>query len=148
MNNLTDALRVLLATNFVLYLKTHFIHWNVTGMFFPELHKMFEEQYNDLWLNTDTIAEKIRQLDCAVTLTPQDQITLSVVDPAQQLGHPKDYLRTLLNDHQRMLLLLNKVFAIAEQSNNQAVMNYLAERMDAHAKMRWFIKATLGNESV
>ena len=46
-----------------------------------------------------------------------------------------------------MIELLTNVFAIAEQSNNQAVMNYLADRLDAHAKMRWFIKATLGNDS-
>ena len=147
MNNLIDALRVYLASNFTLYLKTHFAHWNVTGMFFEQLHKMFEEQYNDLWDNVDTIAEKIRELDSHVTLTPQDQISLSVIDPSQQLGSPKDYLRTLLNDHQRMIELLTNVFAIAEQSNNQAVMNYLADRLDAHAKMRWFIKATLGNDS-
>ena len=143
MNTLVDALRIYLASNFVLYLKTHFIHWNVQGMFFMQLHKMFEEQYQDLWENTDTIAEKVRELDSPVTLTPQDQIELSVIDPTQQLGSAKDHLTTLLADHQRMITLLNKVFAVAEQANDQAIMNYIAERLDAHAKMRWFIKATL-----
>lgn len=143
MNNLVDGLRVLLSSNFVLYLKTHAAHWNVRGMFFYELHKLFEEHYNDLWSNTDTIAEKIRELDSDITLTPNDQISLSVIDPAQPILDGVGYVRCLLNDHNRMIMLLNKVFALAEAEKNQAVMNYLADRLDAHAKMRWFLKATL-----
>lgn len=147
MDNLVDGLRVLLASNFVLYLKTHAAHWNVKGMFFHELHKMFGEQYQDLWENVDEIAERIRQLDADVTLTPQDQMSLSVIEPAQNIQDATGYVRTLMNDHNRMIVLLNKVFKIAEADDNQAVMNYLADRLDAHSKMRWFLKATIDRVS-
>lgn len=142
MNNLVDGLRVLLASNFVLYTKTHVAHWNIVGMCFYELHKMFEEQYIDLWNNTDIIAEKIRHLDQFVSLTPADQIKLSIIESYPDLAPPEEYLKILTKDHDRMILLLNKLFVIAEQENNQAVMNYLAERLDAHSKMRWFLKAS------
>lgn len=147
MNNLIDGLKVLLSSNFVLYLKTHAAHWNVRGMFFYELHKLFEEQYQNLWDNTDIIAEKIRELDCDVCLTPQDQQNLSIIDPAQSIMDGVGYVKTLYNDHNRMIMLLNKVFKLAETEQNQAVMNYLADRLDAHAKMRWFLKATLDKVS-
>jgi len=143
MDNLVNGLRVFLASNFVLYAKTHAAHWNVKGMFFIEFHKMFEDQYNDLWTNVDTIAEKIRELDADVTITPQDQITLSIIEPDQSIQDAAGYVRSLLNDHQRMILLLNKIFKLAEAENNQAVMNYIAERLDFHAKTRWFLKATV-----
>lgn len=142
MNTLVDGLRVLLASNFVLYLKTHAAHWNVRGMFFYEIHKLFEKQYEDLWENVDTIAEKIRELDSFATITPTDQQRLSIIDSDQTPTEAKDYILTLLRDHERMILLLEKVFALAEAENNQAVMNYLADRLDAHAKMRWFLKAS------
>ena len=32
---------------------------------------------------------------------------------------------------------------IAEAVDDQAVMNYIAERLDFHKKTRWFLKATL-----
>jgi len=48
-----DALSNVLADTFVLYLKTHNFHWNVTGPMFHTLHQMFEEQYNELWLAVD-----------------------------------------------------------------------------------------------
>lgn len=144
MNSLIDGLRVLLASNFVLYLKIHAAHWNVKGMFFYELHKLFEKQYEDLWENTDTIAEKIRQLDSMVSLTPQDQVSLSMINPDQSVMDGKGYVLSFIQDHERMIFLLNKVFALAEAEGNQAIMNYLADRLDAHAKMRWFLKASAG----
>lgn len=142
MKTLLDGLRVLLASNFVLYLKVHAAHWNVKGMFFFELHKLFDDQYNDLWSNVDTIAEKIRELDATVTLTPQEQLTLSMIDSDQSIQDAKEYVITFIQDHEKMIFLLNKVFKLAEAEGNQAIMNYLAERLDAHAKMRWFLKAT------
>lgn len=142
MNNLIDGLRVLLASNFALYLKTHAAHWNVKGMFFQQFHDMFGEQYQSLWEQTDVIAEKIRMLDADVMLGPQEIGSLSVIDSQQQLQDAAGYCRTLLHDHERMIMLLNKVFSLAEAENNQAVMNYLADRLDAHAKVRWFLKAT------
>jgi starvation-inducible DNA-binding protein len=143
MNNLIDGLKILLASNFVLYLKTHAAHWNVTGMFFYEYHKLLEKQYEDLWENVDTIAEKIRELDSFVTLTPQEQLSLSIVSSDQAIVSSKEYVLQLMQDHERMIFLLNKIFVLAESSNNQAIMNYLAERLDAHAKMRWFLKASI-----
>ena len=143
MNNLVDGLRVFLASNFVLYAKTHSAHWNVKGMFFFELHKMFEEQYIELWNNIDTIAEKIRQMDADVTITPADQQNLSIIEPIQTIQDGKGYLGTLYMDHNRMIMFLDKLFKIAEAENNQAVMNYIADRLDVHHKTRWFLKASL-----
>lgn len=142
MNTLVDGLRVLLASNFVLYLKSHAAHWNVRGMFFYELHKLFEKQYKDLWENVDTIAEKLRELDSFATITPDEQQRLSIINSDQTPVEAKDYVLALLRDHERMIMLLEKVFALAEAENNQAVMNYIADRLDAHAKMRWFLKAS------
>jgi len=143
MNNLVDGLKIFLASNFVLYAKTHAAHWNVKGMFFMELHKMFEDQYNDLWENVDTIAEKIRQLDADVTITPADQQTLSFIEPNQTVQDATGYVNTLYIDHNRMIMFLDKLFKIAEAESNQAVMNYIADRLDKHHKTRWFLKATL-----
>ena len=59
MNTLIDGYKVLLASNFTLYLKTQYAHWNVTGMFFTQLHELFGNQYQELWEATDSIAENM-----------------------------------------------------------------------------------------
>lgn len=60
--SIVDGLSRLLSDTYVLYLKTHNFHWNVTGPQFRTLHLMFEEQYNELALAVDSIAERIRAL--------------------------------------------------------------------------------------
>src|SRR6201991_3453005 len=59
---IADGLSRLLADTYPLYLKTHNFHWNVTGPMFQTLHLMFEQQYNELALAVDQIAERIRAL--------------------------------------------------------------------------------------
>ena len=60
--SIAEGLSRLLADTYTLYLKTHNFHWNVTGPMFNTLHLMFEQQYNELALAVDQIAERIRSL--------------------------------------------------------------------------------------
>lgn len=143
METLIDGYRVYLASNFALYLKTHGAHWNVTGMFFPQLHELFQKQYEDLWETTDTIAENIRKLDMFAPASLGEYKNLSVVDDQDGVLAPKAYIDRLLKDHERMLVLIQKVFDLAEAENRQADMNFLAERLDMHGKHRWFLRSLL-----
>ena len=59
---IAEGLSKLLADTYTLYLKTDNFHWNVTGPMFQTLHLMFEQQYNELALAVDLIAERIRAL--------------------------------------------------------------------------------------
>ncbi|WP_255636934.1 Dps family protein [Dyadobacter sp. NIV53] len=55
-------LNKLLANEFVLYTKTRSYHWNIKGMHFFELHKLFEGQYEQLQVILDDTAERIRAI--------------------------------------------------------------------------------------
>ncbi|WP_287357949.1 ferritin-like domain-containing protein [Moorena sp. SIO3B2] len=60
---IAEGLSCLLADTYTLYLKTHAFHWNVTGPMFNSLHLMFEQQYNELALAVDAVAERIIRVD-------------------------------------------------------------------------------------
>ena len=62
-NPVTQFLQDVLAGTYGLYLATHNYHWNVEGSKFVQLHKLFEDQYNELFSAVDLIAERIRALD-------------------------------------------------------------------------------------
>src|SRR5690554_5242112 len=64
--SIITKLEKVLADSYSLYLKTQNFHWNVTGPHFYSLHKMFEEQYQDLASAIDEIAERIRILGAKV----------------------------------------------------------------------------------
>ena len=59
---IAEGLSRVLADTYILYLKTHGYHWNVTGPMFSSLHTLFETQYTDLHDAADQIAERIRAI--------------------------------------------------------------------------------------
>lgn len=57
-----ELLNALLADEYLLYTKSRDYHWSVTGPIFRDLHKLFEEQYEELNEVVDEIAERVRAL--------------------------------------------------------------------------------------
>ena len=54
------SLRQVVADTYALIGQTHICHWNVRGPSFFSLHTAFEEQYTELFVAVDEIAERIR----------------------------------------------------------------------------------------
>lgn len=52
--------RIALADTFFMYQKAHSYHWNVEGVYFPQLHEFFGDLYEELFEAIDTFAEQIR----------------------------------------------------------------------------------------
>ncbi|MFQ3595884.1 MAG: DNA starvation/stationary phase protection protein [Sphingomonadaceae bacterium] len=57
-----EALGPVLADSYQLFIKTQGVHWNTHGANFYGLHKLTQEQYEDLYAAIDEIAERIRAL--------------------------------------------------------------------------------------
>ena len=79
---IAEGVSRVLADTYTLYLKTHNYHWNVTGPMFNTLHLMFEEQYNELWIAVDLLAERMRSLGVFAPGTYQQFAELTVIPEA------------------------------------------------------------------
>jgi starvation-inducible DNA-binding protein len=143
MNNLFEAYKVYISSNFTLYAKTHNAHFNCSGPNFPQYHKLFEDQYNDLWAAHDSIGEHIRTLDVFTPCSLSEYTKFSLIDDQNNVVSSNDYIERLFMDHERMIVLIHKVFKFAEEKNLQDHMNFLAERLDKHGKHRWMLKTML-----
>src|SRR6185369_8458175 len=95
-----EALSNLLADTFTLYLKTHNFHWNVVGPMFHTLHLMFEEQYNELWLAGDVIAERIRALGHTAPGSYREFSKLTYLQEAEAVPSATEMIAELLSDHE------------------------------------------------
>lgn len=144
MEELIQSMRVVLGTSFTLYLKTHGYHWNVEGSDFPQLHELFKGQYEEIWASIDETAERIRMLDAYAPGSMARFIKLSKVaeDVNPTAPTAEEMVLALVADHETMRIVLEDAFAAAEKAGQQDIMDYLAGRMDAHAKHRWMLRAT------
>ena len=95
-----DALSNVLADTFVLYLKTHNFHWNVTGPMFHTLHQLFGEQYNELWLAVDAIAERIRSLGFIAPGSYGEFTKLTNLQESPVARNANEMIAELLRDHE------------------------------------------------
>ena len=62
LDKVVGLLSNVLSNEMTLYVKTRKAHWNVTGESFMELHKLFQNQYQQLEESIDEIAERIGKL--------------------------------------------------------------------------------------
>lgn len=143
MNDLTLALRRTLASNFALYLKTHMFHWNVECDNFTEYHEFWSDIYNDLFDQSDVLAEYIRQLGeyAPGSLTVYSQIS-SIND---EEGYPsaEDMFKKFLIDNQTMITLYENLYHVAEAAHEHQISNYVADRLGAHKKHAWMVRSFL-----
>lgn len=133
----------LLADTFVLYLKTHFYHWNVRGPLFRTLHLMFEEQYNALWTSTDIIAERIRSLGADAPGTFSEYSSLASVKEDKKIPKAMDMIKILAEDHAKVVATAKKAFKAAEDAEDEPTQDLLIERIDYHEKTIWMLKTML-----
>jgi starvation-inducible DNA-binding protein len=143
MTELIQQLRKVLATNFTLYLKTHMFHWNVEGQDFSEYHGFWGDIYDDLWNQTDTLAEFIRQAGeyAPGSLTVYSQIS----DVTDEEGFPSamEMFRKFQMDNQTMINLYDQLYHVAELNHEHQISNYAADRLAAHKKHAWMVRSFL-----
>ena len=143
MEQLIQQLKVILGTNFALYLKSHNYHWNVEGPDFDQYHKFLGKLYEQIFGNTDLIAEKIRMLGSYAPGSMERFIELSDIEEATTVPDAMTMLRTLSSDNERFIFHLRAGIAAADQANEPAISNFLQEILDQHQKHAWMIRSII-----
>lgn len=140
------ALSEVLADTFSLYLKTHNFHWNVTGPMFHTLHMMFEEQYNELWLAVDAIAERIRSLGFVAPGSYREFSKLTYLQEPNGPGNATDMIAELLRDHETSGRTVRSALSIARMAVDAPTEDLLTQRLAAHEKAAWMLRSLLADE--
>lgn len=143
---LAELLSLALANTYVLYAKIQGFHWNVRGPLFFSIHKMTEEQYEDLGAAVDEIAERIRAIGFLAPHTlakflASAEVTESTADPdAAQM------LETLIKDHQTVARSLRQAVDEAARVDDVFTADMLTARIGKHEEFAWMLRALGGRE--
>ena len=143
MTTLAEAAKVAFASEFSFYLKAHNFHWNVEGHDFLEHHQLFGMIYEEVYGSIDDFAEKIRAIGSYMPGSYTRFSMLSQIDDETDILSPGLMLHTLYEDNEKMIVVLKMAYDLAEQAGEHGFSNFLAERMDAHRKHGWMLRASL-----
>lgn len=141
---LSDTLKTILATAYALSIKAQNFHWNCEGPDFPQYHDFFGNFYEEVYNNTiDRTAELIRQLDSYTPGSILRYAELSQIQDQTKIPRAALMMQELYEDNALILSMYKQAFHVAEEADEQGIADFIAGRIDAHAKHQWMLRSIL-----
>jgi len=140
---IAQGLSRVLADSYMVYLKTHNYHWNVTGQMFHSLHEMFEEQYTELAEAVDEIAERIRSIGYRAPGSFREFSELTSIEEDIEQPDAMEMVRRLAVDNETILRTAREVLPACEDAGDEATTDLITERLDVHSKTAWMLRSIL-----
>lgn len=138
--DISDALNILLADMFALYLKTKNFHWHVSGPHFRDYHLLLDEQGDQIFATTDAIAERVREIG-GVTLRSIGHIgrLQRVLDNDADYVTPQDMLAELRDDNKQLTAHIRETHDLCDEEGDVATASLLEVWIDEAERRTWFL---------
>jgi starvation-inducible DNA-binding protein len=140
---LITALKKVLADNYLLLLKTQNYHWNVKGINFHSFHVLFQEQYTDLFVAVDEIAEHIKALGEIAPGNWKTYAALSTITDGIETLSAIDMVADLAKSQEIIIQSLEECIENAEQAHDNVIADAMIARVSVHRKNKWMLESIL-----
>jgi starvation-inducible DNA-binding protein len=140
----TQFLTVLLADEFVLYMKTRNAHWNVEGPDFNTMHTFFETQYTELATIVDECAERLRKLDHYAPASLTEYLKLThLSEKSLEKTDSLTFIKALLVDHESIIIHIREQLKALEETMDTGTEDFITGLLEQHEKTAWMLRAHL-----
>ena len=138
--NLSSVLNALLADVFALYLKTKNFHWHMSGPHFRDYHLLLDEQADQIFAISDTVAERVRKVG-GTTIRSIGHIARlqRVPDNDQEFVGAHDMLRELHKDNRSLIESLRAAHEVADKADDYATTSLIEVWIDEAERRAWFL---------
>ncbi len=138
--DLAGALNALAADLFALYVKTKNFHWHVSGPHFRDYHLLLDEQADQIFAVTDTVAERVRKLG-GTTLRSIAHIARlqRIKDNDADFVSPQDMLAELRDDNLRLISQMRETHSVCDERRDVATASLLEVWIDEAERRVWFL---------
>ena len=136
-NGLTDVL----ADTYRLIFKTHAYHWNVSGPLFYSIHKLTDDQYENMFAAADELAERIRSLGQLAPMKMADIMSRSNVEDLEDMPNARRMVEDLAKDHEQLAHRLHALNELAGDRRDPVTEDLATERSAFHEEAAWMLRA-------
>jgi starvation-inducible DNA-binding protein len=142
-NTIIEALRLVVADTYALIGQTHVCHWNVRGPSFFSLHTAFEEQYNELFIAVDEIAERIRAKGALAPGGLSKLARMAGIEEIPEDSSAQEMVQHLVNANEKLLGDLKTARDCAGEEHDSETEDLMISRIQVHEKTTWMLKSFL-----
>ncbi len=138
--DIAGAMNAILADVFALYLKTKNFHWHMSGPHFRDYHLLLDEQAEQLFAMTDSIAERIRKIG-GLTIRSIGHIsrTQRVLDNDADYVEPLDMIAELADDNKTLATRLREAHNVCDEHRDVATASLIEVWIDETERRTWFL---------
>ena len=138
--DISEALMVLLSDVFALYLKTKNFHWHMSGPHFRDYHLLLDDQGEQIFAMTDAIAERARKIG-GTTLRSIGQVARlqRISDNDAEYVKPLDMIIELRDDNAMLTRNMREVHSLCDEGRDVATASLLENWIDETEKRTWFL---------
>lgn len=138
---IADSLRKLISEAYILYFKAHSFHWNVEGSDFAQYHQFLGNFYEEVFESIDMYAEFIRTTDQYAPTSLKRLVSMSDIEESDTIPDASAMLRIIKRDNDQFLASLVSAYDEAEKASEFGISNYIQDRIQAHEKHAWMLRA-------
>ncbi len=139
-----EALRQVVADTYALIGQTHICHWNVRGPSFFSLHTAFEEQYSELFIAVDEIAERIRAIGALAPGGLSNLSQMAGIDEIAEDASASAMVQHLVAANNKLLGDLKTARDAAAEAGDSETEDLMIARTQVHEKTVWMLQSYLG----
>lgn len=135
-----DALKIILANSYAIYLKTKNFHWHVSGPYFRDYHLLLDEQAAEILAVTDAIAERARKTGNTTIRSIGDVARHQTIkDNDAEFVTPQDMLEELRSDNLHMVESFRRAKDVADEAKDNATSGLIDTWTDEAERRAWFL---------
>jgi len=138
---IAEGLADVLSDTYRLIFKTHAYHWNVTGPAFYSIHKLTEEQYEEMFTAADVLAERIRALGQLAPTRMADIMGRSQIEDLDEMPSAGEMLEDLAADHEKLAHRLHALIELVEGRKDPVTDDLATARSAFHEEAAWMLRA-------
>jgi starvation-inducible DNA-binding protein len=138
-DEVVQSLNNLLANFHVHYQKLRNFHWNVVGSDFFELHAVFEGEYNQVKIQIDEVAERIRVFGKTPLSTLAEYLEVSEIKEVGTDLSSEKMVKEILKDFEILLTLMVETTEAADTIGDIATEDLITGYIKRTEKMHWML---------
>lgn len=140
-----DALSGAVANTYRLMINTQGLHWNVQGPLFYSIHKLTEEQYQDMFAAVDALAERMRALGFPAPHNVSELMSGDAGREAEKSDELQVQIEALIEGNEHLAHMMRQIVAHAERNEDVKTADLLTERIGIHEENAWMLRATIAS---
>jgi starvation-inducible DNA-binding protein len=145
LQGVADRLNQLLASYNIYYQNLRGFHWYVQGKSFFDLHKLFEQYYNDAQEEIDDIAERILTIGHNPDGTLHKYLDKTEIPESRNLLSDQEMARHILHNQAELIKSMREIIKTAASVEDEGTVDVVSGMLSKMEKKAWLLNTWSDN---